>query len=162
MKRKNGTERLRRLRVSTGPNCWAAPKEAAQASNSEKNARGTSLKLPERETLAGTNYVHSLSAHKSLRGMMRMKSMKFSKDERCDKFAKSFYGTATIGERGQLVIPAEARAEMGFEPGDKVLIMKHPIHPGLMLFKIEAVREFVDDFNDSLAKIEHMHQEDSH
>jgi AbrB family looped-hinge helix DNA binding protein len=74
-------------------------------------------------------------------------------------FSKAFYGTSTVGERGQIVIPAEARAEMGFNPGDKVLIMKHPVHPGLMLFKIEAVREFVDDFNDNLVKLEKMQDE---
>ena len=92
--------------------------------------------------------------------MICMNNMNQSKEERCANFSKAFYGTATVGERGQLVIPAEARADMGFEPGDKVLIMKHPIHPGLMLFKIEAVREFVDDFNDNLGKIEKMHQEE--
>ena len=89
-----------------------------------------------------------------------MKSMKPSQEERCALFSKAFFGTATVGERGQIVIPAEARAEMGFEPGDKILIMKHPVHPGLMLFKIEAVREFVDDFSDNLTKLENMKQED--
>ena len=37
-----------------------------------------------------------------------------------------FYGTATVGERGQLVIPSEARTELGINPGDKLLVMKHP------------------------------------
>ncbi len=43
---------------------------------------------------------------------------------------------------------------MGFAPGDKVLIMRHPVHTGLMMFKIEAMREFLDDFAESLAEIE--------
>lgn len=56
-----------------------------------------------------------------------------------------FYGSVTVGERGQIVIPSEARAEMGFVPGDKLLVAKHPIYRGLMVFKFEAVREFMDE-----------------
>jgi AbrB family looped-hinge helix DNA binding protein len=32
-----------------------------------------------------------------------------------------FYGTVTIGERGQVVIPAEAREAMGLKKGEKLL-----------------------------------------
>lgn len=32
------------------------------------------------------------------------------------------YGTTTLGARGQLVIPAEARKELGLEPGDRLLV----------------------------------------
>lgn len=66
----------------------------------------------------------------------------------------SFYGSATVGERGQIVIPAEARAEMGIHPGDKVLIMKHPVHRGLVLFKIDAAREFLEEFSTMLTKLD--------
>jgi AbrB family looped-hinge helix DNA binding protein len=69
-------------------------------------------------------------------------------------FADAFYGSATVGERGQIVIPAEARADMGFAPGDKVLIMRHPYHKGLMVFKIDAVREFIDEFTQSIDRLE--------
>lgn len=57
-----------------------------------------------------------------------------------------FYGSVTVGERGQIVIPSEARTELGIEPGDKLLVMKHPIYSGLMVAKIDALREFVDEF----------------
>ncbi len=33
------------------------------------------------------------------------------------------YGTTVMGARGQIVIPADARKEMGLEPGDKMLVM---------------------------------------
>lgn len=62
---------------------------------------------------------------------------------RCEN---AFYGSVTVGERGQIVIPSEARAELGFQPGDKLLVMRHPAHHGLMVFKIEAVREFLEEF----------------
>ena len=56
-----------------------------------------------------------------------------------------FYGSATLGERGQLVIPAEARHEMGYDPGDKVLIVRHPGGKGLMLFKLEHAKHFLEE-----------------
>jgi AbrB family looped-hinge helix DNA binding protein len=86
--------------------------------------------------------------------MLRMKSMKWKNGERCTPLSEAFFGTSTVGERGQVVIPAEARAEIGFMPGDKVLIMRHPIHKGLMLFKLEAVKEFLDDFSRDLERLE--------
>ena len=65
-----------------------------------------------------------------------------------------FYGTATVGERGQIVIPADAREELGFQPGDKLLVMKHPLHDGLMVFKIEAAQEFLAEVTKSLEKLQ--------
>ena len=35
---------------------------------------------------------------------------------------EEFYGAVTLGERGQVVIPAQARKELGIEPGDKLLV----------------------------------------
>jgi AbrB family looped-hinge helix DNA binding protein len=80
--------------------------------------------------------------------------MKSKKESGCHAFSDAFFGTSTVGERGQIVIPAEARAEIGFQPGDKVLIMRHPIHKGLMVFKLEAVKEFLDDFAEQIEQLE--------
>ena len=33
-----------------------------------------------------------------------------------------FYGTTVVGERGQAVIPAEAREALGLKKGDKLLV----------------------------------------
>jgi AbrB family looped-hinge helix DNA binding protein len=68
-------------------------------------------------------------------------------------FRDVFYGTATIGERGQIVIPAEAREDMDIKAGEKLLIMKHPAHAGLMVFKIDDAREFLNEFQSTLNKI---------
>jgi bifunctional DNA-binding transcriptional regulator/antitoxin component of YhaV-PrlF toxin-antitoxin module len=38
------------------------------------------------------------------------------------KHGERFYGTATIGERGQAVIPAEARKAMKLAKGQKLLV----------------------------------------
>lgn len=72
---------------------------------------------------------------------------------KCASFSDAFYGTCTVGDRGQVVIPAEARAQIGLQPGDKLVIMRHPVHTGLMVFKLDAMRDFLDDFSAGLAKI---------
>lgn len=69
-------------------------------------------------------------------------------------FDECFYGSVTVGERGQIVIPAEARSQMRIQQGDKLLIMKHPAHHGLMVFKIDEARAFLDDFNQMLDRAE--------
>lgn len=38
------------------------------------------------------------------------------------KNGEQFYGTTTLGEKGQVVIPAEARKSMGIKKGDKLLV----------------------------------------
>lgn len=35
----------------------------------------------------------------------------------------AWYGTTTIGEKGQLVVPAEARKAMKLKRGDKLLVL---------------------------------------
>jgi AbrB family looped-hinge helix DNA binding protein len=61
-----------------------------------------------------------------------------------ERFDDWFYGTVTIGERGQVVIPASARQELGYRPGDKLLVMRNPVHMGVMYFKIDAIRSYLN------------------
>ncbi|MCL5105213.1 MAG: AbrB/MazE/SpoVT family DNA-binding domain-containing protein [Armatimonadetes bacterium] len=65
-----------------------------------------------------------------------------------------FYGSATVGERGQVVIPAEARKQFDIHPGDKLLVMRHPHEGGIILCKIDAMREFVTGLMEGLSAIE--------
>ena len=39
-----------------------------------------------------------------------------------DFHQRTFYGTTTLGEKGQVVIPAAARAAMGLGKGEKLLV----------------------------------------
>jgi len=66
-----------------------------------------------------------------------------------------FYGAATVGERGQIVITVEARKKYAIETGDKLLIMGAPHEKGLMLVKIEALREFMTTILSDLQTLEH-------
>lgn len=35
---------------------------------------------------------------------------------------RKFYGSVTVSERGQIVVPAEARKDFNIKPGDKLLV----------------------------------------
>jgi AbrB family looped-hinge helix DNA binding protein len=69
-------------------------------------------------------------------------------------FDECFFGSATVGERGQIVIPSEARKKFSIHPGDKLLVMAHPTAEGLMLFKMGAVRKFFSTMLEGLTKVE--------
>lgn len=71
-----------------------------------------------------------------------------------------FYGAATVGERGQIVIPVEARKKYNIETGDKILIMGAPHEKGLMLVKIDAMREFMLTLMSDLQHLEREIQND--
>ena len=65
-----------------------------------------------------------------------------------------FLGTVTVGERGQVVIPAEARKKLEIQTGDKLFIMSHPSNEGLVVFKIDAMREFLNHLAAGLSMAE--------
>jgi AbrB family looped-hinge helix DNA binding protein len=54
----------------------------------------------------------------------------------------SILGMVSVNEKGQVVIPIEARTLMGLEPGDKLIVIAHPTKSGVLLMKpdgLEAV-----------------------
>ena len=74
---------------------------------------------------------------------------------KCDmSINEMFFGTATVGERGQVVIPAEARKKLNINPGDKMLVMSHPTATGVLLCKIDAMRELFRSFLTDLERLE--------
>lgn len=67
-----------------------------------------------------------------------------------------FYGSVTVGERGQVVIPADARKTFRIEPGDKLLVFRHPHHPGLVLARVDDVQALlteVQQMSDALSEL---------
>ncbi len=65
-----------------------------------------------------------------------------------------FYGSVTVGERGQVVIPAEARSAQGIASGDKLLVFGHPSRGGVQMVKMSGVAEFVEGMKAALALAE--------
>ncbi|MGC9319454.1 MAG: AbrB/MazE/SpoVT family DNA-binding domain-containing protein [Armatimonadota bacterium] len=56
-----------------------------------------------------------------------------------EQLQEDFMGAVTVGERGQVVIPAEARKRMGLEPGDKLLAFLHPGEQGIFLARVDML-----------------------
>jgi len=56
---------------------------------------------------------------------------------------KKFYGSVTVSERGQVVIPAEARKDFGIEVGEKLLVLGD-LDKGLVFTKATAVMKMID------------------
>ncbi len=51
------------------------------------------------------------------------------------------YGTAVVGERGQIVLPQEARKKFGIKPKDKLVVFGKPGR-GIILVKADKMRKF--------------------
>ena len=54
--------------------------------------------------------------------------------------AQRVFGTAKVGDRGQIVIPKEAREFFGIEPGDTLLILGKA-ETGLIVSKPEVLND---------------------
>lgn len=70
--------------------------------------------------------------------------------------APKFYGATTVGERGQVVIPAEARRDFEITPATKLLVFGSRGHGGLMLTKAETFSEFITTATGMLTRFEEM------
>ena len=57
--------------------------------------------------------------------------------------AQRIFGTAKVGDRGQIVIPKEAREVFGIKPGDTLLILGKN-ETGLIVTRPETLHELAD------------------
>ena len=60
------------------------------------------------------------------------------------KNGKFIFGVSKVGEKGQVVIPKDARKTFGINPGDSLLIVGD-VKKGIALIKVD---EFVDKLGD--------------
>ncbi len=58
-------------------------------------------------------------------------------DNRC-------FGSTTVGPRGQVVIPVNARKEMGLDAGTTLLVFKGLHGQGLVLLKVDAIEQMMN------------------
>lgn len=60
---------------------------------------------------------------------------------------KLLYGTATVGTKGQIVIPAPAREELSINTGDKLYVLGSPKKGIVMLLPEEKLEKFIEHIN---------------
>jgi len=63
---------------------------------------------------------------------------------------KKLFGTATVGTKGQVVIPAEAREAFGVEPGDRLYVVGSQNHKVICLLQEEQLRTMVERLTDNV------------
>lgn len=76
------------------------------------------------------------------------------KEEELDFVApkgKHIFGLVTVGERGQIVIPKDAREVFSISPGDKLLVLGDE-KQGIAIVKADAFQSFASFILDSLKK----------
>lgn len=63
---------------------------------------------------------------------------------------KKLYGTATVGTKGQVVIPAEAREILGIESGDRLYVIGSKQGKWVGLIQEEQLRSMIEQFTDNI------------
>lgn len=66
-----------------------------------------------------------------------------------------FYGSASVGSKGQIVIPSELREDIGIKTGDKLLFLRRPGNEkGFGVVKPEALFEMEKKIKNLREKVE--------
>lgn len=69
------------------------------------------------------------------------------------KKARHIFGTAKVGDRGQIVIPKDAREFYGIHPGDTLLILGDEEN-GMIITKPEVLSSLAEKILDQIGKEE--------
>ncbi len=67
-----------------------------------------------------------------------------------------FYDTVTVGERGQVVIPARARKELGIKAKDKLIVLKAIGKAGIVLVPARQMSNLFDKMTEHLTKFKQL------
>jgi AbrB family looped-hinge helix DNA binding protein len=57
---------------------------------------------------------------------------------------KQFFGVVKVGERGQIVIPKQARDMYQIHAGDKLVVLGEDVTKGIAILKTDSFLEFAD------------------
>ena len=68
-------------------------------------------------------------------------------------FNKSFFGMTTLGEKGQVVVPAEARKAMNLEKGEKLLVFRMDDNI-LVMSKTAGIEKFSSNLRKQLSALD--------
>ncbi len=60
---------------------------------------------------------------------------------------RKLYGTTTVGTKGQIVIPAIAREELGINTSDRLYVVGSPNKGVVMLLQENKLEQFIEQMN---------------
>ena len=61
--------------------------------------------------------------------------------------ATKLFGTATVGSKGQIVIPVDARKKLNIETGDQLLILGNEATRVIAIIKTDEIGAFIKDLS---------------
>jgi len=64
-----------------------------------------------------------------------------------------FYGSTTVGERGQIVLPAKMRKEFNIKKGDKLLVIGNPDMNHINLINQETLTKHLEKISENINQI---------
>ena len=68
-------------------------------------------------------------------------------------------GIVSVNDKGQVVIPAEARSMIGLKAGDKLLVMVHPAKEGVFLVKPDSLESVAKTMLEKLSNAKAAYKE---
>lgn len=66
---------------------------------------------------------------------------------------KKLYGTATVGTKGQVVIPADAREELNIQTGDRLYVVGSEKGQFVGFIKEDQLRKMLDHLTDNVDQL---------
>jgi len=64
-----------------------------------------------------------------------------------------FYGSTTVGERGQIVLPVKLREDLKINKGDKLLVIVDPHGSRISLINPDTMSKFLDMMSENINQI---------
>lgn len=64
-----------------------------------------------------------------------------------------FYGSTTVGERGQIVLPANLRKDFHIKKGDKLLVIGNADSYRIVLVNPESMSTYLDQMSQQIDKM---------
>jgi len=73
--------------------------------------------------------------------------------KRSDRSHGKIYDVVTVGERGQVVIPVQARKELSIGAGEKLVVIRGPVGNVLAMAKLDDMTDFMGRLIEGFGKI---------
>ncbi len=64
-----------------------------------------------------------------------------------------FWGAATVGTKGQVVIPAEARGTLHIKEGDKLLLVSPPGSSAIVVVRPDVLEQYMQNMQTNIKDI---------
>jgi AbrB family looped-hinge helix DNA binding protein len=64
-----------------------------------------------------------------------------------------FYGSTTVGERGQIVLPISLRRELDINKGDTLVVIGNPHMNNITLVNQETMEQYLGFLSDNITEI---------